>query len=118
MAGDAYGINLVALHRCRDGRYLLAVLLPCDCVARCPRVGRESRAPAHPFWISASSPSIVQIADEAPAQAADHYSVDEWFHITDNNSQLYHERSTDHRWFYHELDIHRRGVQCDVFFGL
>ena len=121
MAGDAYGRNLVALHRCRDGRSLLAVLLPCARVAFCPRVGRESRALAHPFWISASCPSIVQIADEGPAPAADHYTVDEWFHITDNSSQHSRERSTDHRWFYHELtelDIHRRGVQCDVFFGL
>ena len=47
--------------------------------------------------------------------AADDYI---WFHITANSSQHSRERSTDHRWFYHELDIHRRGVQCDVFFGL
>ena len=52
-----------------------------------------------------------------PLPAADHYTVDEWFHITDNSSQHSRERPTDHRWFYHELDIHKRGVQCDVFFG-
>ena len=94
-------------------RALLAVLLLCTSVAGRQTVGRASLPRAPLFWVSASAAAGIE--DIALVPAADDYTS---FHITDDSSQNSRERSTDHRWFYHELDIHRRGVQCDVFFGL
>ena len=100
----------MALHRCDHVRALLAVLLPCVGVVGRPPVGRASLPRAPLCGVSVSGAAGIE--ELALVPAADDSTT------TANSSQQSRERPTDHRWLYHELDIHRRGIQCDVFFGL